>query len=187
MKSIKLICSVLIIGILFISCDSKPSLQKYYVENQENQNFIAVDIPSSALNIDENTLTEKQKKAYNSIGKLNLLGFYKNDDNGSIYETERLKIKSILANDSYKTLIKYGADKQGAIIMYLGSETSIDEVVVFGSDNSKGFIIVRLLGNGINPAQLLNLVEVLKNSDFDSEQLKGISEIFNKNTLAKQG
>ena len=104
-----------------------------------------------------------------------------------MYLSERLKIKSILANDSYKTLIKYGADKQGAIIMYLGSETSIDEVVVFGSDNSKGFIIVRLLGNGINPAQLLNLVEVLKNSDFDSEQLKGISEIFNKNTLAKQG
>ena len=87
--------------------------------------------------------------------------------NSSIYETEKLKVKSILADDSYKTLIKYGADKQGAIIKYLGSETSIDEVVVFGSDNSQGFVIVRVLGNDINPSQLLNLVEVLKNSDFD--------------------
>lgn len=184
MKSIKLICSTLIIAILFISCDSKPSLQKYYVNNQENKNFIAIDIPSSALKIDENILTEKQKKAYNSIGKLNLLGFNKTDDNSSIYETERLKVKSILANDSYKTLIKYGADKHGVIIKYLGSDTSIDEVVVFGSDNSQGFLIVRLLGNGINPAQLLNLVEVFKNSDFDSEQLKGISEIFNKKSIS---
>ncbi len=185
MKSIKLIFTTLIIGIIFISCDSEPSLQKYYVDNQENQNFIAIDIPSSALKIDENTLTEKQKKAYNSIGKLNVLGFNKTDDNSSIYETERLKIKTILANDSYKTLIKYGADKQGAIIKYLGSDKSIDEVVVFGSDNSKGFVIVRLLGRGINPSQLLSLVEVFKNSDFDTEQLNGISEIFKNNTLNK--
>ena len=179
MKSIKLICSTLIIAILFISCDSKPSLQKYYVNNQENKNFIAIDIPSSALKIDENILTEKQKKAYNSIGKLNLLGFNKTDDNSSIYETERLKVKSILANDSYKTLIKYGADKQGAVIKYIGSETSINEIIVFGSDNSQGFAIVRILGSDINPSQLLSLVETLKNSDFDTKQLKGISAFFN--------
>ena len=162
------------------SCNKKPSLQKYYVENQENKSFVAIDIPTSALNIDENKLTEKQKEAYNSIGKLNFLGFNKNDSNSSVYESEKLKIKSILADDSYKTLIKYGADKQGAIIKYLGSETSIDEVVVFGSDNSQGFVIVRVLGNDINPSQLLSLVEALKNSDFDIEQLKGISEFFKK-------
>ena len=79
MKSIKNLFT-LIIAILFISCNNKPSLQKYYVDNQENKSFIAIDIPTSALNIDENTLTEKQKEAYNSIGKLNLLGFNKTDE-----------------------------------------------------------------------------------------------------------
>jgi len=178
MKSIKLIFSTLIIAILCISCSSKPSLQQYYVDNQENNNFIVLDIPSSALNIDKNKLTEKQKDVYNSIGKLNLLGFHKNDDNGAIYDSEKLKIKSILANKSYKTLIKYGSSKQGAIVKYLGTETAIDEVVIFGSDNNRGFVIVRLLGNGINPSQLISLVDVLKNADFDTKQLKGISEIF---------
>ena len=180
MKSIKNIVTLIIITFFLVSCNNKPSLQKYYVDNQENKSFVAIDIPTSALNIDENTLTEKQKEAYNSIGKLNFLGFNKNDSNSSVYESEKLKIKSILADDSYKTLIKYGADKQGAIIKYLGSETSIDEVVVFGSDNSQGFVIVRVLGNDINPSQLLSLVEALKNSDFDIEQLKGISEFFKK-------
>ena len=74
MKSIKLIFSTLIITILFTSCNSKSTLQKYYVDNQENRNFIAIDIPTSALKLDESTLTDKQKKAYRSIGKLNFLG-----------------------------------------------------------------------------------------------------------------
>jgi len=180
MKSIKIIFATLIIGILFTSCDSKSSLQKYYVDNQENQNFIAIDIPTSALNLDENTLTEKQKKAYNSIGKFNFLGFKKNDNNSSTYESEKLKIKSILADESYKTLIKYGNNKQGAIVKYLGSDTAIDEVIIFGSDNSQGFGIVRVLGNDMNPSQFLGLIQALENSNFDTEQLKGISEFFKK-------
>lgn len=180
MKSIKLIFSTLVIAILFTSCDSKPSLQKYYVDNQENQNFIALDIPTSALKLDENILTEKQKKAYKSIGKLNFLGFNKNDTNSSVYESEKLKIKSILADDSYKTLIKYGNNKQGAVVKYLGSDTAIDEVIIFGSDNSQGVGIVRVLGNDMNPSQFLDLVQALENSDFDTEQLKGISDFFKK-------
>jgi len=180
MKSIKIIFSTLVIAILFTSCDSKSSLQKYYVNNQENQNFIALDIPTSALKLDESRFTEKQKKAYNSIGKLNFLGFNKNDTNSSIYESEKLKIKSILADDSYKTLIKYGNNKQGAVVKYLGNDTAIDEVIIFGSDNSQGFGIVRILGNDMNPSQFLDLVKALENSDFDTEQLKGISEFFKK-------
>lgn len=180
MKSIKLIFSTLIITILFTSCNSKSTLQKYYVDNQENRNFIAIDIPTSALKLDESTLTDKQKKAYRSIGKLNFLGFSKNDTNTSIYESEKLKIKSILTDDSYKTLIKYGNNNQGAIVKYLGSDTAIDEVIIFGSDNSQGFGIVRVLGNDMDPSQFLDLVQAFENSDFDTEQLKGISKFFKK-------
>jgi len=178
MKSIKFIFSTLFVTLLLISCNNKPSLQKYYVANQENQNFIVADFPTSALNITEQSLTKIQLQAYNSVEKLNFLGFKLTADNSSVYETERTKINQILSDDSYKTLIKYGGDKQGAIIKYLGSETSIDEVIIFGSDDSKGFGIVRVLGNNMNPSQIIELVDVVKQSNFDTEQLKGITNFF---------
>jgi len=178
MKSIKFIFSVLCITLLLISCNNKPTLQKYYVDNQENQNFMVADFPTSALNITEQSLTKSQLKTYKSVEKLNFLGFKKTTDNNSVYETERTKITQILSDDSYKTLIKYGGDKQGAIIKYLGSETSIDEVIIFASDDTKGFGIVRVLGNNINPSQIIELVDVVKQSNLDTEQLKGIANFF---------
>jgi len=178
MKSIKFIFSVLCIILLLVSCNNKPTLQKYYVANQENQSFMVADIPTSALNINEQSLTNSQLQAYKSVEKLNFLAFKKTTDNSSIYETERTKINQILSNNSYKSLIKYGGDKQGAIIKYLGSETSIDEVIIFGSDDSKGFGIVRILGNNMNPSQIIELVDVIKQSNFDTEQLKGIADFF---------
>jgi len=178
MKSIKFIFSTLFITLLLISCNNKPSLQKYYVANQENQNFMVADIPTSSLNITEQSLTKGQLQAYKSVEKLNFLGFKLTTDNSSVYETERTKINQILSDESYKTLIKYGGDKQGAIIKYLGSETSIDEVIIFGSDDSKGFGIVRVLGNNMNPSQIIELVDVIKQSNLDTESLKGIANFF---------
>ena len=88
-----------------LSCNSKPSLQKYYVENQENQNFMVVDIPTSILNIKVDSLSKKQQRAYKSIEKLNFLGFKKTEDNLAIYQSERRKSEhTFLTDDAYKTL-----------------------------------------------------------------------------------
>ena len=178
MKSIKNIISICVISLLLFSCNSKPSLQKYYVENQENQNFMVVDIPTSILNIKIDSLTEKQQKAYKSIKKLNFLGFKKTDSNTSIYQSERQKVKEILNDKAYKSLIKYGRENQGATIKYLGEDTAIDEVVVFGSDNTQGFGIIRVIGNDINPSQVLDLIEVIKKSNPDKDTFKDIANFF---------
>lgn len=178
MISIRTIVITGLIAILLMSCNSTPSLQKYYVENQENQDFMVVDIPTSILNIAIDSLTEKQQKAYQSIGKLNILAFKKTDDNVATYELERQKVKNILADDTYKTLIKYGGNSQGAVVKYLGEDTAIDEVVLFGADNTQGFGIVRILGDDMNPAQLLDLIEVIKKSNPDTDALKEISNFF---------
>jgi len=178
MKSIKYIFSTLCITLLLVSCNNKPTLQKYYVANQENQNFMVADIPTSVLNINEQSLTKNQLQAYKSVEKLNFLAFKKTTKNSSTYETERTKINQILSDNSYKSLIKYGGDKQGAIIKYLGSETTINEVIIFGSDDTKGFGIIRVLGNNMNPSQIIELVDVIKKSNLDTEQLKGITDFF---------
>jgi len=139
---------------------------------------MVADIPTSVLNINEQSLTKNQLQAYKSVEKLNFLAFKKTTKNSSTYETERTKINQILSDNSYKSLIKYGGDKQGAIIKYLGSETTINEVIIFGSDDTKGFGIIRVLGNNMNPSQIIELVDVIKKSNLDTEQLKGITDFF---------
>ena len=178
MRSIKTIITAGLITLLLLSCNSTPSLQKYYVENQENQDFMVVDIPTSILNIKVDSLTEKQQKAYKAIEKLNVLAFKKTDANVATYESERQKVKSILADDTYKTLITYGGNTQGAVVKYLGKDTAINEVIIFGADDTQGFGIVRVLGNDMNPAQLRDLIEVVKKSNPDKDALKDIANFF---------
>lgn len=178
MKSIKNLLAIIIITTLIASCNNKPSLQKYYVDNQETTDFLVADIPTSVLTIDKEELSESQLQAYQSIIKLNFLGFTKNDENSSVYDTERKKIKEILSNNSYKSLIKYGGNKQGVVVKYLGTETKIDEVIIFGSDDAKGFGIIRVLGDDMNPSKMLELVDVVKKSKLDTLSLKKFSNFF---------
>lgn len=178
MKSIKNIISICVITLLLFSCNSKPSLQKYYVDNQENQNFMVVDIPTSILNIKIDSLTDKQQKAFKSIEKLNFLGFKKTEDNSTIYQTEKEKVAHILSNHTYKTLIKYGGKNQGAVVKYLGNDNAIDEVVIFGADNTQGFGIIRVIGDDMNPSQVLDLIEVVKKSKLNKDSFKDIASFF---------
>ena len=96
----------------------------------------------------------------------------------AVYLTESKKVKNILADNAYKPLIKYGGNIQGAVIKYLGSDNAIEEVVIYGTDETKGFGIVRVLGNDMNPAQLIELIEVLKKSKPNSESFKDIAKFF---------
>jgi len=50
-------------------------LQRYYVDHQETNNFIAQDFPLSLIDIDTSLLNDVQQDAYNSVDKLNFLGF----------------------------------------------------------------------------------------------------------------
>ena len=80
------------------SCNSEPSLQKYFVENTENKNFIAFDISSSILNVDQAKLSLEQQQALQSFEKMNILAFKRNPNNTAEFETERAKLNGILKN-----------------------------------------------------------------------------------------
>ena len=43
--------------LFLMSCNSEPTLQKYFVANSENKNFLAFDISSDILNVDKAKLT----------------------------------------------------------------------------------------------------------------------------------
>lgn len=168
---------VVLVGLLaFNACSSTQSLQEYYVDNSENPNFLSLDVPVSILNLEEVELTETQKQALSSLRKLNLLAFKKTDENNLEYEVEKEKVNAILKNNEYKELMKLKSKYGKGVVKYLGDDDAIDEVVLYGNSTEKGFALVRVLGEDMNPAHLIQLMEVIRKADYDSEALGEIGE-----------
>lgn len=177
---ILLFVTVLLIGLVFGSCNSEPTLQKYFVENTENKDFIALDISSNILNVDKTKLTVAQSEALHSFDKVNVLAFKLNDKNKAQFETERAKVNLILKDPKYQQLMKFGSGKQGASVSYVGTDDNINEFVFFANKNDAGFAVVRVLGKDMNPTHIMNMISVLKESKIDLEQLKPLQELIKK-------
>ncbi|HEU4788708.1 MAG TPA: DUF4252 domain-containing protein [Flavobacterium sp.] len=167
----------LLSSLLFGSCNSEPTLQKYFVENTENKDFIALDISSNILNVDKTKLTAAQSEALHSFDKMNVLAFKLNDKNKSQFETERAKVNLILKDPKYQQLMKFGSGKQGASVSYVGTDDHINEFVFFANKNDAGFAVIRVLGKDMNPTNIMNMISVLKESKIDLEQLKPLQEL----------
>ena len=164
-------------GLIFLSaCSSTQSLQEYYVDSTENPNFISVDVPTSVLNLEEADLTDGQRQALNSLKKLNLLAFRKTTENAEEFKIENAKVKAILKNDEFKELMKLNSQYGKGVIKYLGDEDAIDEVIIYGSSNEKGFALIRVLGDDMNPAHIVQLMQAIQKSDYRGEGLGEIGE-----------
>lgn len=179
MKKVHQFLAVLILATV-VACSSTQSLQEYYVDSSENPNFLSFDVPTSILNLEEADLTAPQKEAVASLRKLNVLAFKKSDKNGAEYELEKTKVKAILKNPEYTELMKMNTEYGKATVKYLGDEDAIDEVIIYGNDDSKGFGLIRVLGDNMNPAHLAQLLQAMQKSDYKGDGLNKLSELFKK-------
>lgn len=170
----------LLLSLILGSCNSEPTLQKYFVENTENKDFIALDISSNILNLEKTKLTVGQNEALRSFDKMNVLAFKLNDKNKAQFETERAKVNLILKDTVYQQLIKFGSGKEGASVSYVGTDDHIKEFVFFANKKDVGFAVVRVLGKDMNPTHIMNMISVLKESKIDLEQLKPLQELIKK-------
>ena len=163
--------------LLLVGCNSEPSLQKYFVENSENKDFIAVDVSPSVLNVDPSKLTADQVKALQSFDKMNILAFKRNDKNQAQFEAERSKVNAILKDQKYQQLMKFGSGKDGASVSFVGDDEHINEFVLYANKKENGFAVVRVLGKDMNPTSIMNMISILKESNLDLEQLKPLQEL----------
>jgi hypothetical protein len=163
---------IIAISLLFVSCSNKPSLQKFFVENSEKKDFIALDVSSSILNIDKAKLDDEQKEALNSFDKMNIIAFKVTPKNKGEYEIEKSKLNSILKNTEYQQLMKFGSGSAGASVSYVGTDDDIKEFIFYANKKENGFAVVRVLGNKMNPNNVMTLLRVLQKSNIDLEQLK---------------
>lgn len=121
----------ILVSLLLLSCNSEPSLQKYFVENSEKKDFIALDISSSIINIDKAKLTDEQKTALASFDKMNVLAFKLDEKNKAQYDVESQKLTQILKNEKYQELMKVGSGKDAASVSFVGDENHINEFILF--------------------------------------------------------
>ena len=165
---------IFVLGSLFlVSCEEKPSLQKYFVKNTESSEFIALDLPPSLIKTDKLSLSEIEIEALKSFDKMNILAFKSDSTNAIAYDKEILEVKNILKDKSYQQLMKAGSGSDGAAIYFVGNDDEhIKEFVILAGKKENGFAVVRVLGPDMNPTHIFNMIEILQKSDVNLEQLK---------------
>lgn len=167
----------LFFSLFLFSCNQEPTLQKYFVENTENKNFLALDISPGILNVDQTKLSSGQKTALASFDKMNVLAFKLNDKNKAQFEVERAKVNLILKDKKYQQLMKFGSGKEGASVSYVGSDEHIEEFVFFANKKDAGFAVIRVLGKDMNPTNIMTMMQVIQKSNIDLEQLKPLQQL----------
>lgn len=178
-QSIKKLVMLFTLVTILASCNQGATLQTYFVDNQERPDFLSVDVPAKMLNLDESQFTEEQLRAYNSIQKLNMLAFSKTTKNDSTYTKELAQVKTILKNPKYEELMRGGNSKDGKfVIKYIGEGETIDELILFGNAKNKGFAVIRVLGDEMNPSEIIKLQSALEKVKFDDANLKQFQDFF---------
>ncbi|MAO10141.1 MAG: hypothetical protein CMC07_04445 [Flavobacteriaceae bacterium] len=171
------------------SCDNSGSLQQYLVDKQDDDKFLKVDLATSLLQSEDSDFTQEEKEILESVKKINVVAYPLKGENKTDYQAEKEKVNSILKEEKYKTLLKMGSNNRGATLKYTGEEDAIDELIVFASDEERGFAVFRLLGNNMRPDKMIKLMNSIDRGDIDINQLSGIGDILsmgNDSTAVKQ-
>jgi hypothetical protein len=178
-QSIKKSMLMLLLVMAFTSCNQGPTLQTYYVDNELKPGFASFDVPTSFLNIEAVEMTKEQREAYESVDKLNVLTYIEDDTDAAEYKVELETITTILKNPKYEELMRGGNSTDGKFVVKLiGDVENIDELIIFGNANNKGFMIARILGDDMNASQLMSLQTILQNVKFEDSQLNGLTDFF---------
>ena len=175
---IKYVLGLGLAALTLFSCSNEKSLQRYLVDRQDDDSFLKIDIAASLLQTDNNNLSQEEKDILETVKKINVVAYPIKGENAADYEVKRQELKNIIGQEQYKMLMKYGSNKQGATLKYLGEENAIDEIIVFASDDEKGFALFRLLGEKMEPAKMMKLMKAIEKGDVDVLKLESLGNIF---------
>lgn len=179
MKGLK-VFGAFILGIMVSACNNEQSLQEYYVNNQGNKDFIAIDLPASMLT-NMSAMDENQRRTLETIRKINILAISKKPENQARIETEKQNVGNILNNEKYELLMKFGGGTTKMELYFTGDEEAIDEFILYGHDENKGMAVARILGDNMNPGDIINLVRSFEKGDVNIPGMEGMAQMFGGN------
>src|SRR5699024_10810635 len=107
------------VAFLLISCHSEPSLQKYYVNHQNEPNFFAMYVSGGIIASKLDTFTKDLQKSFKQIRKVNILALPLNGENRDQYEDERHRVSTILTSGNYKLLMRVDFSGNKVQLRYL--------------------------------------------------------------------
>lgn len=163
-----------------MSCSSEPSLQKYFVENTESKDFIAVDVSANILRLDKSKITAEEDAALKTFEKMNIIAFKADAKNQAKFAAEKTKVQAILKDKKYQELMKVNSGKQGGAVYFVGDDDKIDEFVLYGNTSDTGFAVVRILGDEMNPTSIMTMLSLLQKANLDIAQLKPLEAMIKK-------
>ena len=113
-------------------------------------------------------LSDDQNEAVESIDKLNMLAYSLKDGSEDEFTSELAKIKTILKAEVYNDLMRAGNTSDGKVqVLYIGDDSEIDELIIFGVSPDYGFAIVRVLGDDMELSKIMKLRNVV--DEFDTK------------------
>ena len=122
---------------------------------------------------DKIELTDVQEEAIDSIDKLNMLAYSLKDGTEEEFNAELAKIKTILKAEKYNELMRGGNSSDGKLyIKYIGEDSEIDELIVFGFSPDNGFAIIRVLGDNMELSKIMKLETVVDQFDTENANVK---------------
>ncbi|HLS31862.1 MAG TPA: DUF4252 domain-containing protein [Flavobacteriaceae bacterium] len=151
--------------ILLMSCESEPSLQKYYVKHQEDDSFMHLDVTTNMLFGNLKGVSSEEKENLKAFRKVNVLAFPIDGENEKKYLKERDKVLAILNNGSYKSLAGLRYSKMSFQLYYLGEPEDIKEIVIMAYSDEKGFSVARILGDNLNAKVLYETLSAAKSGE----------------------
>jgi hypothetical protein len=118
-------------------------------------------------NFDE--LDSEQKEVFDDINKVNFLVFKKSGNNDSAFTAKRQQLLEILSTEFKEGQLMSMNMDGNQMKMYADNiDKATKEIVVFASNNDKGFLVARLLGDDLNPENFMKLAKMSGEMDFDS-------------------
>lgn len=153
--------------ILLMSCDSEPSLQKYYVKHQEDDSFMHLDVTTNMLFDNLGGVADEERENLKAFRKVNVLAFPIDGENKKKYIKERDKVLSILNAGAYKSLAGLRYSKASFQLYYLGDPEDIKEIVIMTYSDGKGFSIARILGKDLDAKVLYGTFIAAKSGDIE--------------------
>lgn len=175
MKKLTTICSLVFLVLFASACKNEKSLQSYLVESSGKDGFYTGDLPVGSLFTAKADVSDEVKETIKSVKKINVVFLKKTDDNTADYEAEKAKLKNIFTSDEYKSLGSVKAKGMNVKVYYTGNTDSLDEVIAFGYSKEAGVGVARLLGENMNPAKVIEMINSVK---MDASNLESFSTIF---------
>lgn len=173
----KSIFATFLMALMVMSCNTEQTLQEYIVESKENNEYMSIDMPASIIHLEKTNITEEEKATLATIKKMNFLAFRLSDTNKEMYLTEKQKVKKILKQQGITELMSVKGKIGDVVVGFVGSSEAIDEVIIFGASDDKGFAFARVLGENMNPADILKIAQHLKIDD-DSGNMNQLGALF---------